>query len=70
MKHQIRGLSINVEQHGSGEPAVVFLHYWGGTSRTWRKVAAELQGKFVTLLDIRRTRLGTVRQGSRWLQTG
>jgi pimeloyl-ACP methyl ester carboxylesterase len=49
MKYQIRGLSIHVEQHGSGEPAVVFLHYWGGTSRTWRKVAAALQGKFATV---------------------
>jgi 3-oxoadipate enol-lactonase len=49
MKYQILGLSINVEQHGSGEPTVVFLHYWGGTSRTWRKVAAELQGKFATV---------------------
>jgi hypothetical protein len=31
MKHQIRGPSIHVEQHGSGEPTVVFFHYWGGT---------------------------------------
>jgi pimeloyl-ACP methyl ester carboxylesterase len=27
----------------------VFLHYWGGTSRTWNKVVAELQGKFTTV---------------------
>jgi 3-oxoadipate enol-lactonase len=49
MKHQIRGLFIHVERHGSGELAVVFLHYWGGTSRTWSKVAAELQGRFTTV---------------------
>jgi pimeloyl-ACP methyl ester carboxylesterase len=49
VKYQIRGLSINVEEHGSGEPTIVFLHYWGGTSRTWRKVAAELQNKFATV---------------------
>ena len=49
MKYLIQGLSINVEQHGSGEPAIVFLHYWGGTSRTWSKVALELQGQFSTV---------------------
>jgi pimeloyl-ACP methyl ester carboxylesterase len=49
MKRQIHGLSIHVEQQGSGEPTVVFLHYWGGTSRTWSRVAAELQGKFATV---------------------
>jgi len=49
MKCQIQGLSIHVEQHGSGERTVVFLHYWGGTSRTWSKVAAELQSKFATV---------------------
>ncbi len=28
------------------EPALVFLHCWGGTSRTWRKVTAEPEGQF------------------------
>jgi hypothetical protein len=32
----------------TAEPALVFLHYWGGTSRTWRKVTAELEGQFNT----------------------
>lgn len=49
MKITIRGLALNVEKRGSGEPAIVFLHYWGGTSRTWTKVVAELQGKFTTV---------------------
>jgi 3-oxoadipate enol-lactonase len=49
MNYQIQGFSIHVERHGSGEPTIVFLHYWGGTSRTWSKVAAELQGKFATV---------------------
>ena len=26
---------INVVEAGAGDPALVFLHYWGGTSRTW-----------------------------------
>jgi len=44
MNSQIQGLSIHAEVHGTSEPALVFLHYWGGTSRTWRKVTAELEG--------------------------
>src|ERR1700722_14431774 len=49
MKYQIQGLSIHAEVHGTAEPALVFLHYWGGTSRTWRKVTAELEGQFKTV---------------------
>lgn len=49
MNHQIQGLSIHAEVHGTAEPALVFLHYWGGTSRTWRKVTAELEGQFKTV---------------------
>ena len=44
MNYQIQGLSIHAEVHGTAEPALLFLHYWGGTSRTWRKVTAELEG--------------------------
>jgi 3-oxoadipate enol-lactonase len=49
MNCQIQGLSIHAEVHGTAEPALVFLHYWGGTSRTWRKVTAELEGQFKTV---------------------
>jgi pimeloyl-ACP methyl ester carboxylesterase len=49
VNHEIRGLCLNVEKRGAGEPAIVFLHYWGGTSRTWSKVVAELQGRFTTV---------------------
>jgi pimeloyl-ACP methyl ester carboxylesterase len=49
MTYQIEGLSIHAEVHGTAEPALVFLHYWGGTSRTWRKVTAELEGEFKTV---------------------
>jgi hypothetical protein len=49
MNYQIQGLSIHAEVHGTAALAVVFLHYWGGTSRTWRKVTAELEGQFKTV---------------------
>ena len=49
MNYQIQGLSIHAEVHGTAEPALVFLHYCGGTSRTWRKVTAELEGQFKTV---------------------
>ena len=39
MNYQIQGLSIHAEVHGTAEPALVFLHYWGGTSRTWIALA-------------------------------
>lgn len=46
MKYQIEGLLFNVEEHGSGEPALVFLHYWGGSSRTWNAVTSQLSTHF------------------------
>ena len=49
MNYQIGGLSIHAEVQGTAEPALVFLHYWGGTSRTWRMVTAELEGQFKTV---------------------
>jgi 3-oxoadipate enol-lactonase len=49
MNYQIEGLAIHAEVKGTAEPALVFLHYWGGTSRTWRKVTAELEGQFKTV---------------------
>jgi pimeloyl-ACP methyl ester carboxylesterase len=49
MKYQIEGLSIHADVQGTAEPALVFLHYWGGTSRTWRMVIAELEGQFKTV---------------------
>ncbi len=42
MKFVIDHVSLYVEQRGAGDPSIVFLHYWGGTHRTWNKVVAEL----------------------------
>lgn len=37
------GVRIHVEDQGTGAPALVFLHYWGGSSRTWNAVVDALQ---------------------------
>jgi pimeloyl-ACP methyl ester carboxylesterase len=42
MKIASNGIQIHVEENGTGDPPLVFLHYWGGSSRTWRHVAAAL----------------------------
>ena len=43
------GVALHVEDRGAGTPAVVFLHYWGGSSRTWRHVADMLTSDFRTV---------------------
>lgn len=40
------GTRIHVNQRGSGELALVFLHYYGGSARTWDAVADELADKY------------------------
>ncbi|MBV8105837.1 MAG: alpha/beta hydrolase [Hyphomicrobiales bacterium] len=32
------GADIHVRESGVGEPVLVFLHYWGGWSRTWQSL--------------------------------
>ena len=49
MKVASNGLTINVEEQGKGDLSLVFLHYWGGSSRTWKHVTAELASRFHTL---------------------
>lgn len=46
MRVEAGKLFLNVEEYGSGEPALVFLHYWGGSLRTWSKVIDGLKGSF------------------------
>ena len=36
------GAAIHVTESGVAEPALVFLHYWGGSSRTWQGVVDRL----------------------------
>jgi pimeloyl-ACP methyl ester carboxylesterase len=42
------GISIHVEEQGHGGLALVFLHYYGGSSRTWKHVTASLASSFHT----------------------
>jgi 3-oxoadipate enol-lactonase len=48
MSHRIvntKGAAIRVAESGAGTPALVFLHYWGGSSRTWQAVMDQFGGK-------------------------
>lgn len=42
MHIETNGTRIHVAKQGSGELALVFLHYYGGSSRTWDAVAAQV----------------------------
>lgn len=46
MDIQTRTTTVHVSDEGSGEPALVFLHYWGGSSRTWSPVVSELASAY------------------------
>jgi pimeloyl-ACP methyl ester carboxylesterase len=49
MKVATNGLTLNVEERGQGDLTLVFLHYWGGSSRTWKHVTAKLASRFHTI---------------------
>ena len=49
MKVTSNGIGIHVEDQGTGDPALVFLHYWGGSSRTWKHVTAPLAKSYRTI---------------------
>jgi len=46
--HTIRvgQLEIYAEEKGKGDPALVFLHYWGGSRRSWSEVIGPLSKHF------------------------
>lgn len=46
MDIQTRSTRIHVNEQGRGDPALVFLHYWGGSSRTWDIVAGKLSDEY------------------------
>jgi 3-oxoadipate enol-lactonase len=46
MKIPIDTLNLNVVDTGSGAPALIFLHYWGGSARTWQTVIERLESNF------------------------
>ena len=43
------GIQIHVKDQGNGTLPVVFLHYWGGSSRTWDDVIAALTAEYRTI---------------------
>jgi len=54
MKIKSNGTQIHVTQQGNGELALVFLHYYGGSSRTWDLVANELADQYrIVAMDFR-----------------
>lgn len=46
MKITIGGAELNMREEGDGDVALVFLHYWGGSSRTWVPVMQRLSDRF------------------------
>jgi len=49
MKMDANGIEINVIIKGDASPALVFLHYWGGSSRTWDEVIEALPATYLTV---------------------
>lgn len=45
MKITVNGIGINIRERGAGAPALVFLHYWGGSARTWDAVVSHLSDR-------------------------
>jgi pimeloyl-ACP methyl ester carboxylesterase len=46
MRIKLGTLSLNVLESGAGEPTLLFLHYWGGSARTWSRVIGKLCSTF------------------------
>lgn len=42
---ETRGARITYSDRGAGETTYLFLHYWGGSSRTWEGVISALEGQ-------------------------
>ncbi len=46
MFYTINNISLFVMDEGRGEPVLLFLHFWGGSSATWNGVTAILKDDF------------------------
>jgi 3-oxoadipate enol-lactonase len=46
VKISVERLSLNVLESGAGDPTLLFLHYWGGSARTWSRVIERLCSTF------------------------
>ncbi|AMV48287.1 alpha/beta fold hydrolase [Paraburkholderia caribensis] len=49
MEIETNGTRIHVTQRGSGDMSLVFLHYYGGSSRTWEGVTSKLPDRYRTV---------------------
>jgi pimeloyl-ACP methyl ester carboxylesterase len=49
MKILSNGITLHVEEQGKGGISLIFLHYWGGSSRTWKYVTSELATDYHTI---------------------
>ncbi|OZB94331.1 alpha/beta fold hydrolase [Paenibacillus sp. XY044] len=38
MNYHVNGVELHVEEQGQGDMALVFLHFYGGSARTWDKI--------------------------------
>ncbi len=54
MQTTVNGLAFHFSDTGTERPALVFLHYFGGSARTWQPVIDRLSSQFRCLaLDLR-----------------
>ena len=49
MQIESNGITLHVEARGTGDPSLVFLHYFGGSARTWKHVTARLAPRLRTI---------------------
>lgn len=43
--YSVNGISISTRQAGTGPLALIFLHYWGGSSLTWQPIISDLASR-------------------------
>lgn len=46
MYYQINNVRLFVRDEGNGNPVLIFLHFWGGSSATWKSVTDILKDKY------------------------
>jgi pimeloyl-ACP methyl ester carboxylesterase len=46
MKISSDGVQLNIRDTGIGDTALVFQHFWGGSSMTWNDVISSLRERF------------------------
>lgn len=54
MYYQVNDVRLWVESEGNNHPALIFLHFWGGSSRTWKQVSDLLKKDYRCIrMDLR-----------------